>query len=464
MQLLSLLNDVDFPLLQDGFYIDLGWLGQFIRILIESVGVIGLGIIVFTLVLRAIVLPIDIFQRIKMRKQSLIMKEMQPELEKLQQQYKNDNATYSRKMMELYKKNGYSIFGACLPMIVSMVILIVAITSLNNYSQYANVSVYEKMTAAYNSAVLSYSLDEDADPTLIEVTEEVKDGNTFVVVKGKAEDKFVYYRYNKNATEPVREYRIDTDKLYAYATEEVDALLLEMQKTSPTATIEDACRQYVRDIGSNAAAEQYRSEPPSFLWIRNIWIPDVSYNHPIQDYTSFVSSIRNKVTIEKVVYQENEETGEMEEVVIKEQRSMSEIVDQGIYESITAKLDEEKTAPNGYFVLVILSIGLMFLQQFITMRSQKETTQYGSVDGSGKRQQKIMLIVLPLIYAFFAFMYSAAFSIYMVISSVIGILVTVISNLIIGHVFKKKEEKEFVMNNTRRAPTRNYQRDEKRKK
>ena len=92
-----------------------------IRILIESAGVIGLGIIVFTLILRAIVLPIDIFQRIKMRKQSLIMKQMKPELEKLQQQYKNDNQTYSRKMMELYKKNGYSIFGACLPMIVSMV-------------------------------------------------------------------------------------------------------------------------------------------------------------------------------------------------------------------------------------------------------------------------------------------------------------------------------------------------------
>ena len=463
MQLLSLLNDVDFPLLQDGFYIDLGWLGQFIRILIESAGVIGLGIIVFTLILRAIVLPIDIFQRIKMRKQSLIMKQMKPELEKLQQQYKNDNQTYSRKMMELYKKNGYSIFGACLPMIVSMVILIVAITSLNNYSQYANCTVYEKMTAAYNSAVLTYSLDEEDDPTLIDITEETKDGNTFVVVKGKAADKFIYYRYNKNATEPVREYRIDTAKLYAYAGEEIDALLAELQKTTPTATTEDACRQYVRDIGSTAAAQQYRNDPPSFLWIKNIWIPDVSYNHPIQDYNSFVSSIRNNVTIEKVVYQENEETGEMEEVVVKEQKSMSEIVDQGIYESITAKLDDEKAAPNGYFVLVVLSIGLMFLQQFITMRSQKETTQFGSVDGSGKRQQKMMLIIFPLIYAFFAFMYSAAFSIYMVVSSIIGILVTVLSNLIIGHIFNKKEEAEFVESKTRRAPVNNY-RDEKRKK
>lgn len=464
MQLLSLLNDIDFPLLQEGFYIDLGWLGQFIRILIESVGVIGLGIIVFTLILRAIVLPIDIFQRVKMRKQSLIMKQMRPELEKLQKQYEKDSATYQKKMMELYKKNGYSLFGACLPMIVSMVILIIAITSLTNYSQYANCSVYEKMTAAYNSAVLSYSLDEEDDPTLVDITEETIGGSTFMVVKGKAEDKFVYYRYNKDATEQVREYRIDTEKLYALKGTEIDALLDELQEANEAATIETACRQYVRDIGSEAAAKQYRDNPPIFLWIKNIWNPDVSYSHPIQDYQSFVNSINKKITVEKTVYVEDETTGEMTATIVKEQKSIGEIVDENMYENITAKLGEEKSQPNGYFILVVLSIGLMFLQQFITMRSQKDSTQLGSVDGSAQKQQKIMLIALPLIYAIFAFMYTAAFSIYMVVSSVIGILITVLSNIFLGYSFRKKEEKEFIEQNTRRAPTYGKVRDEKRKK
>ena len=156
MQIISLLNDVGFPLLQDGFQVGMGWLGQLIKVLIEGVGITGLGIIVFTLILKAITLPFDIYQRIKMRKQTLIMRNMQPELEKLQKQYANDKQMYSQKMMELYKKNGYSMFGACLPMIISLVILIIAFQSLNTYSQYANLSMYENMTSAYNQAVLSH--------------------------------------------------------------------------------------------------------------------------------------------------------------------------------------------------------------------------------------------------------------------------------------------------------------------
>ena len=111
MQLLS----VAIPLLEEGFYIGLNWLGQVVRAIIEWVGPVGLGVIVFTLILKLITTPFDIYQRIKMRKQSLIMRDMKDDLDKLQKQYANDKQTYSMKMMELQKKNGYSMFGACLP-------------------------------------------------------------------------------------------------------------------------------------------------------------------------------------------------------------------------------------------------------------------------------------------------------------------------------------------------------------
>ena len=134
MQLLS----VAIPLLEEGFYIGLNWLGQVVRAIIEWVGPVGLGVIVFTLILKLITTPFDIYQRIKMRKQSLIMRDMKDDLDKLQKQYANDKQTYSMKMMELQKKNGYSMFGACLPMIISFVILIVAISAFQSFSQYAN--------------------------------------------------------------------------------------------------------------------------------------------------------------------------------------------------------------------------------------------------------------------------------------------------------------------------------------
>lgn len=147
---------LDFSLLEQGYSVGLDWLGHFARVIIEGVGIIGLGIIVFTIVLKAITLPFDIYQRVKMRKQTLIMRQMQPELEKLQKQYANDKNMYSQKMMELYKKNGYSMFGACLPMIISLVIIIVAFQGFRTYSSYANLNMYVDMSEAYNSALGSY--------------------------------------------------------------------------------------------------------------------------------------------------------------------------------------------------------------------------------------------------------------------------------------------------------------------
>ena len=115
-------------------------------------------------------------------------------------------------------------------------------------------------------------------------------------------------------------------------------------------------------------------------------------------------------------------------------------------------MKDETTTPNGYFIMIILSIGLMVLSQFISMRSNKESNQYQTVDGSGARTQKMMLIIMPLMYAIFAFMYSAAFSIYMIISSAVSIIVTLLSNLVIGLVFKSKEVKEEKQQNVRLLP------------
>ena len=473
MDIVSLLASIEFPLLSQNFGIDLGWLGQIIRALIEGIGITGVGIIVFTLILKAITLPFDIYQRVKMRKQSLVMRDMKDDLEKYQKQYANDKEKYNEKLMELYKKNGYSPLSACLPMLVSLAILMVAFWGLNSYSQYANLSIYTNMMNAYNETILTHceiaETDEDGYPVesgTIVVEEEVR-GNegTYVIVSSTKEDKFIYYEYNKTVENGTVSYRIDIDKLYAHKTQEINALM-EASKNEAGAytdasgeTVNEetarslACRTYVRDLGAQAAADNYHENSPGFLWIQNIWYPDVSYNHPIQSYDDFLG--QRNIGNEKVIIEGDERTVTVKDVLTRD-----------VYENITSKLVEEKDAPNGYFVLIILSIGLMFLSQFLSMRSQKESNKYQSVDGSGAMTQKIMLFVMPLVYAIFAFMYSAAFSIYMTMSSVIGILVTVISNFFIGRSFRKKEEEEFRKKYTRSVPSRQaYQkRDEKDKR
>ena len=114
------------------FDVSLNWIGNLIRLLITGVGSVGVGIILFSLILRCLVLPFDVFQRISMRKQNQKMEENKERMEKLQKQYANNKDMYNQKVMEMYKENGISLFSSCLPMILSMVIFIVAINAFTD--------------------------------------------------------------------------------------------------------------------------------------------------------------------------------------------------------------------------------------------------------------------------------------------------------------------------------------------
>ena len=48
--------------------IDLNWIGDIIKFLIEGVGITAVGVILFTLILKTIVLPLDIFSKFKTKK------------------------------------------------------------------------------------------------------------------------------------------------------------------------------------------------------------------------------------------------------------------------------------------------------------------------------------------------------------------------------------------------------------
>ena len=471
----------DIMVLPTGYQIGLNWLGQFARVIIEGVGIVGLGIVVFNLVLKAITLPFDIYQRVTSRKQNLIMQQMQPELEKLQKQYANDKQMYSQKMLELQKKNGYSIFGACLPMIVSFVILIVAWQGFRAYSQYANLSNFVRMSESYNAAVLENSVDgkdfgyrsdengevfylkegeeeqtfpvkwEDGkvfdagDPTIVYTMTDLPEGK-YLKVESTDTAKYIFYRYNVE-TNVLREYKLDIDRFAAAmkalpedtagaADAIAAAKAYDPAKPETESALSGAATAYIGKIGADAAAAKFREDDPGFLWIKNVWYPDVSYDHPIPTYDDFSSQFRT----EKVVTAQNEE------------KNVTDLITSTRYEALTASLAEEKDAPNGYFILIVLSIGFMLLSQIVAMKSTKTANKYQTVDGQGATTQKMMLVVMPIIYAIFSFAYSAAFSIYMTMSSIVAIIVTLLCNLILGRIFKKKEEKALVEERTRKLP------------
>jgi len=112
------------------------------------------------------------------------------------------------------------------------------------------------------------------------------------------------------------------------------------------------------------------------------------------------------------------------------------------YNSLIAKLEYEREAPNGYFILAILTAGFSFLMQFVTTKTQKAQMELQTVDGQGARTQKMMMWMMPIMMAFFSFMYTSAFSIYMIISSVISIGSTLLIDWAVGKKYKNIQAKK----------------------
>ncbi len=482
---------------------------------------IAVGIVLFTIILKLITLPFDYVSRASMRKNSLKMEEMRPELEKLQEQYANDKALYQQKMMALYKKNGYSMFGACLPTILTLVIFIVALNGFTNFSKYQNRLYFYNMSTAYNNVIYA-GLDidhsengyiiRDEDGKLVAKDEEllnILNGGTATVEGLKQDGTTKFEIYLDKGTQGAEEYlQITTENSYiqykrfftmkdvqegentvnkavfsnhyefsvieskitadnplcseennflavyqydidgnimlddngkeltlnlAQAKTYYDQLnqqkieLLKQEKATLEAEGEDVsefvipefkaftANDFILDIRQEKSAEKYHEEKATLWWIKNIWVTDSACAHPVESSWENFKSTQGY--------------------------GGTEIGDDG-YASLTAKLANEKDAPNGYFILVILTAGISLLTQLVMSKSQKAQMELQTVDGQGAQTQRIMTIIMPIMMAVFAFMYTSAFSIYIILSSIISLGTTLGINKIVDIKFKKEKAKK----------------------
>lgn len=95
----------------------LGWIIQLIYNLVQNYGV---AIILFTAVVKLILLPLQIKSQKSMKKQQMI----QPIVAELQKKYANDKEKLQMEMMKVYKENNVSMAGGCLPTLIQFPILI----------------------------------------------------------------------------------------------------------------------------------------------------------------------------------------------------------------------------------------------------------------------------------------------------------------------------------------------------
>lgn len=92
------------------------WFLEGMQWVYNNVGDVVLTILIWTLLIRAL----TIFSDIKTRKSSADMARIQPQINKLQQRYKNDPQKLQMEQSKLMKKEGVSMFGSCLPLLITM--------------------------------------------------------------------------------------------------------------------------------------------------------------------------------------------------------------------------------------------------------------------------------------------------------------------------------------------------------
>lgn len=507
------------------------WICKIIAAIIGFAKDVGLGIILFTIILKLITLAPDVWSRVSMKKNALKMEAMKEDLEKLQKQYAKNKDLYQQKMMALYKKNGYSAFSACLPTIITLVFFFIVIGAFNSYSQVSERDIFDGMRVAYNQSIENVAAEEKSSVKKVETTDDKGNvhvvyyldyGNIFakkgisgcfvvvgddyaadrtkaadlIAVYGKDIEKIIradgtfnpdYFEFKKIIDNEVQsglikraeaaglkdalitagaisekegvyyimdetlfwetcpdlaaKYRVLKDKEKPEDKDETDyAAIIEnadfaTEKASFEAKaeaklteelfkiIESKEIEEVREGARKAAAEWYEGDGNKarsviFPWVKNIWAADCSWT------TALPAS--------------NDELSKKINVTISETD----------YEELTYNLGRYKEKGfkngNGWFILVALSILSMAGSTIIMNKTQKTQMQLSSVDGDNSTAastQKMMTWMMPIMFGIFSFIYSAAFSIYMVTNSLLSTGSTLLINLIVEKSFKKKIEK-----------------------
>lgn len=94
--------------------------GYLLELLYNLVNNYGLAIIIFTLVIKVLLLPLSIKQQRTMKKST----ELQEKMKVIQFKYKNDPEKMNQAVMELYKTEKMNPFSGCLTAIVQMILLL----------------------------------------------------------------------------------------------------------------------------------------------------------------------------------------------------------------------------------------------------------------------------------------------------------------------------------------------------
>ena len=192
--------------------------GYILNIIYNFVQNYGLAIILFSILIKLLMLPISIKQQKTLKKSTKIQKKMK----EIQFKYKNDPEKLNQATLELYKSENMSPFSGCLSAIVQIILLFAVfylVRSPLTYMQKVDVSVIDK----YTKIIQQNDLSTNSAYPEIEIIREL---DNIKNLKNQPTEE-----NTDNSEETSEEQQEETDKidLSEIKDDEVDSLRINME-------------------------------------------------------------------------------------------------------------------------------------------------------------------------------------------------------------------------------------------
>lgn len=375
---------------------ELNWVGKIVKAMYSWIGSYGWTVVVFTVFLKLVMLPLDFWQRYSARKMSVQMQIMQPYVAEIDKRYGPNSQKGAEEKQKLFKKHGYSMTSSCLPMIVTMVVFFIMFGGLRSYSTYSSVTTFNTLVQTYYQ-------------TYAEKIVEIPTGATSA--QQTAYEVFVAsYGSNTIADSFSKDERAKIAQALKAVQDKKDALLQSADQKELGQELETLLANCQAEV-KQAVQTKYSQVEEGWLWIQNVAQPD-TWETIFPQYDSGSNSFTSLVDMSDYGGTDN---------------------GKALYNTIRNAVLETgergtKGTWNGLMILPILSVALSFLSMFVSQameRKGKTNQAQTSAEQQQQQSNKITMILMPLMMAYFGFIYTGAFSIYMVINYLISILSTV---------------------------------------
>ena len=337
----------------------------------------GWTVVLFKVILRLILSPLDIWQKVISRRNNKAMERMKPQLEALQARYADDKQRLQQEQMALYKKEKYSTMGMCLPTIVTFVVFFVVFAGFRQMVGYQFAKDYKECVKAYNTSI----------------AEQIE--------------------ANKNA-----DYIVDNGD----GKWDID----DVAKTESGADFYAAAKKNAQQAVYNVYYSEDQVTIRSFLWIKNIFVSD-NWAQAVPDFAT-------------VTGQKGMATSKLTGITIDEYNDvMADVLGTGGYGK-DGKWNGLLILPILSIALSFLSTKLLSGSQAQPPAPPQDAQGEGAEKAQSQQQtMKMMQYVMPIMMGVFALFYSGAFALYMFTSSLCAILFQLTFNLIAKLVDKSRE-------------------------